>query len=215
MPKLNRTSIINTLIEHHGYRKYLEIGVRDSRKNFDKIRIKEKTGVDPSPLFLSDHAKKNVYTITSDIFFEALLENPQYDIVFIDGMHLAEYVYRDVYNAVRVMKRSGVIVLHDINPPSFWHQRSYEEFQNNPGNWNGTCWKAFVRIREHAALPQRIMTVDCDWGVGVIFKEALNFLPAPDTVSFDDLSYHDILEQQRQTQLNLIHENTFFDKFGQ
>jgi len=45
----NRTSIINHLISKYKLKNYLEIGVRDCR-NFDKIKIQNKFGVDPSPI---------------------------------------------------------------------------------------------------------------------------------------------------------------------
>jgi len=44
----SRTSIINHLIHKHKLDNYLEIGVRDGR-NFDKIVINKKIGIDPYP----------------------------------------------------------------------------------------------------------------------------------------------------------------------
>ena len=44
----SRTSIINHLIHKYKLDNYLEIGVRDGR-NFDKIFINKKIGIDPYP----------------------------------------------------------------------------------------------------------------------------------------------------------------------
>ena len=44
---MRRYDIINSLIRKHNYKTYLEIGVRDNFC-FDKIKIKDKSGVDPN-----------------------------------------------------------------------------------------------------------------------------------------------------------------------
>ena len=43
---MKRYDFINALIKKNKYKTYLEIGVRDNRC-FDKIKIKDKSGVDP------------------------------------------------------------------------------------------------------------------------------------------------------------------------
>jgi hypothetical protein len=79
-----RTDLLNHLIATRGYRDYLEIGVRDRRHNFDKVRAPGiKHGVDPDPRRPISHV------MTSDAFF-AQTSSVVYDLVFIDGLHIAE-----------------------------------------------------------------------------------------------------------------------------
>jgi len=80
------------------------------------------------------------YQITSDQFFESQFMKSgvqRYDIVFIDGLHEAEQVYRDAINSLQLLNYRGTIVFHDINPCV-------------PGN--GSCWKAFVYLRSDGTL---------------------------------------------------------------
>ena len=136
-PVRTRTDLINFLIRSFQYQRYLEIGVRNPRHNFNRIDIKEKDGVDP--------AGKCRYTLTSDLFFETVAPKiPPYDIILIDGLHLAEQVLRDVTNSLAHLNPGGTIVLHDCNPPSAAHQ---VEQYDGKSDWNGTVWKAFVLFR--------------------------------------------------------------------
>jgi hypothetical protein len=159
----SRTSIINHLIHKHKLNNYLEIGVRDGR-NFDKIVIKNKTGVDPSPTKHIDGLKK----MTSDIFFENNKE--LFDIIFIDGLHIEQQVDKDIYNCLRFLLPNGYIVMHDCNPPTEFHQRESYEVNGKYPPWNGTVWKSFAKLRINNSNLD-LCCVDCDWGVGIIKKK--------------------------------------------
>jgi predicted O-methyltransferase YrrM len=102
--------------------------------------------------------------MTSDEFFEKTQE--KFDIIFIDGLHVYEQVYRDIRNSLAVLNPGGTVVCHDMLPPTEWHQRPANEFHKGQ-QWNGDSWKALARIRtEDDNL--NIYTVNTDWGVGVI-----------------------------------------------
>jgi methyltransferase family protein len=154
---MTRTEIINLLISRRRYRSYLEIGVRNPGDNFDSVTCGDKDGVDPD-----GHCK---YQMTSDEFF-AVTRKP-YDLVFVDGLHLEPQVHRDVSNSLDRIRRGGAVVVHDCNPPSAQH--ASEEF--NGGAWNGTVWRAFVRLRS-ARQDLRMFVVDDDWGVGIVTRRA-------------------------------------------
>ena len=93
-----RTKIINWIINNRNYKRYLEIGVYDPNKNFNKIKIPFKISVDPGKEGLSEAT----YTLTSDEFFKQNTE--KYDIIFIDGLHESEQVYRDIMNSLMFLK---------------------------------------------------------------------------------------------------------------
>jgi hypothetical protein len=163
-----RTDIINLIARLHRFQHYLEIGVRDPRYNYDKIKCRDKVGVDPDPKSTA------VVKMTSDAYFAGLHEKfafanetRGFQIVFIDGLHTEEQVDKDIANALKHLTPDGVIILHDCNPPSEWHQRSYDAYTKKRGQWNGTVWRSFVKLR--MTRPDMFMyTVDTDFGVGVI-----------------------------------------------
>ena len=45
----------------------------------------------------------------------------KFDVIFIDGLHLAEQVERDIENSLDFIKEDGYF--YDCNPPSEWHAR--------------------------------------------------------------------------------------------
>ena len=97
---MKRYEIINLLIVKNGYKSYLEIGL-DNGLNFSKIKIDNKKSVDPA-LGQYSHAKPT-YKLTSDDFFKQ--NKDKYDIIFIDGLHHSEQVYRDIKNSLDERKR--------------------------------------------------------------------------------------------------------------
>lgn len=190
-----RTDLLNYLIERFSYRDYLEIGVRDPRDNFDKVcSTGVAHGCDPAPLRPVSH------TMTSDAFFaeRAVTGGAPYDLIFIDGLHLAEQVERDVENALAHLTPNGSIVLHDCNPET--EAAQVEEFQ--PGvAWNGTVWKAWVKLR--ATRPDLAMwVVDIDYGCGVIRRGSQATIDLP-SLEFGDLDYA-YLTRERKAALNLV-----------
>lgn len=171
-----RFHIINALLKHTHQRRYLEIGVRNPADNFDRIAADFKVSVDPG---VETQENLATFPLTSDEFFRKLgngeikLERPQFDVIFIDGLHLAEQVYRDIQNALTVISDVGFVVLHDCSPPTIHHAR--ENFrEQGPAThfWNGTGWKAYQRFRTESN--KRCFVVDVDWGVGVIVNHDEN-----------------------------------------
>ena len=79
---MQRTDVINYLIERYNYKSYLEIGVQYPQSNFFKVEIEYKTGVEPYPV--ADLLHKHIVELTSDMFFKSLEDNVKYDIIFID-----------------------------------------------------------------------------------------------------------------------------------
>ena len=163
-----RYDIINALIKKNKYKKYLEIGVRDNHC-FNKIKIKDKSGVDPMQDEWEiknndywDHSKVPVkYRMTSDEYFKN--HKTKYDIIFIDGLHENEQVYRDIQNSLKCLNKGGTILMHDCLPEKEEHQIYPREISV----WNGDVWKAFVRVRSERKDVE-MSVIETDTGVGII-----------------------------------------------
>lgn len=153
---MTRTNIINKYIIKFGYKKYLEIGIQHGI-NFKAVKCKDKVGVEPEKLYEDDRVLKT----TSDTFFE--YNKDKFDIVFIDGLHHAEQVKKDIENSLKVLNKDGVVICHDMLPPTEKHQL-VPRIQKV---WNGDCWKAFVELRTKRD-DLEMYVIDDDWGVGVI-----------------------------------------------
>jgi predicted O-methyltransferase YrrM len=54
-----------------------------------------------------------------------LSERQEFDLCFVDGMHLFDYTLVDMYFAVRLVRVGGVIVLDDIKHPGVRPVMSY------------------------------------------------------------------------------------------
>lgn len=136
-------SYLEVLGELHGLinpRTYLEIGVR--RGSSLALATGPAIAIDPEPHpdFVPDRPNLRFYRCTSDDFFffhAPHLAPASIDLAFIDGMHLAENVYRDFINVERLMHPDGVIVIDDVLPN---HQiQASRERQSQV--WTGDVWR--------------------------------------------------------------------------
>jgi hypothetical protein len=199
----NRTTIINTLASKYGAKTYLEIGVRDTDDNFNKILIDKKDGVDPNPI------KSIEYKVTSDEFFLKYIGEKKYDIIFVDGLHTSEQVYIDIKNSIKHLNDGGFIVVHDCNPPTEFHARSYPEYLKKRGEWNGDVYKGFIKIKNELK-DWKVFVVDCDFGCGILTKNKINIETTKYTNSLDNLSWG-IFNKNRYSLLDLISYKTFIE----
>jgi hypothetical protein len=203
MNMITRTNIINTIINNYGCNNYLEIGVRDSRENYDLINCKNKDGVDPAPVTLVN------FKMTSDEFFLNHVGDKKYDIVFVDGLHTAEQVYVDVINSIKYLNQGGFIVMHDCNPPTEYHIRSYEDYLRTRGQWNGTVFNGFIKLKQELK-DWNCFVIDEDFGCGVLTQQKLgkDFMPL-ETVG-NNITW-DYFEKYRNTLLDLISYEDFLN----
>jgi len=184
----NRSDIINFLIKKNKYKKYLEIGC-DYNLNFNRINIDTKVGIDP--------VRGGTLKMTSDDFFKQNKET--FDIIFIDGLHYADQVYKDIINSIKILNKNGTIVVHDCNPLSydaqFIPQPRWER------HWNGNIWKTWLRFRSEWN-DLEMFVVDADEGVGVIKNGKQK------TIKKWDISYKEFYQNKKQL-LNLISVENF------
>ena len=156
-----RYELINHFIERGGYGAYLEIGISTGRL-IERVRCERRVGVDPHPKV--EPRGWTLHRTTSDAFF--LRNRERFDIVFIDGLHLAEQVLRDIAASLRALEPGGVILLHDCSPRSAAAQLR-EGRPERGETWNGDVWKAIVCAREMwSDLFCRV--IDADEGIGII-----------------------------------------------
>ncbi|MEN8250743.1 MAG: class I SAM-dependent methyltransferase [Bacteroidota bacterium] len=157
--EFKRHDLINMLIDHFLYKRYLEIGV-DKSANFTSIRCESKTSVDPAE-GLYAHAKPT-YQITSDEFFRNVAPTlEKFDIIFIDGLHHHKQVNRDIENSLKYLNENGSIVLHDCNPAKEIHQ----SVPRKSTLWNGDVWKSIVEFR-NTNKELGCLVIDTDYGLG-------------------------------------------------
>jgi hypothetical protein len=211
----HRCDVINFLIENVKKENtiYLEIGVRDPTENFDKINSNIKYSVDPGIEFIENPVD---FKLTSDDFFsklksgDVLKRNIKFDIIFIDGLHLADQVERDIKNALNFISDDGFIVLHDCNPPTEFHARESYYFINSPasGLWNGTTWKAFFKYRKEKDFFS--CCIDTDWGIGIISK---NKNIGNHSLVENPYFEFSVFNKNRKDSLNLISFDEFKNNF--
>jgi hypothetical protein len=211
----SRTEVINTLLSvQRSETCYLEIGVRDPEHNFNHIKADKKYSVDPGYEFKQNPVD---FKLTSDEFFkqlstdQVLSSSIRFDVIFIDGLHLAEQVDRDIQNALLYIKEDGFIVLHDCDPPSEWHARETYAYAGTPARayWNGTTWKAFLKWRCEPSV--KSCCIDTDWGVGILSRTR----PIGDSLKGTNPFFEfAVFDSDRANQLNLIDLETLKRRLG-
>jgi SAM-dependent methyltransferase len=125
---------------------YFEIGVRKGKSL--GLSKGAAVAVDPDPHpDLTIRPDVSFYRCTSDDFFffygAEAFQRPV-DFAFIDGMHLAEFVYRDFMNVERVMNPNGIIVVDDVFPNHPLQASRTRQSQV----WTGDVWRFATLLAE-------------------------------------------------------------------
>ena len=200
-----RTEVMNYLLSlFKRDTTYLEIGVRNPDDNFNHIQATKKYSVDPGVEYKENPVD---FQMTSDAFFEKLKQNAilsntiKFDVIFIDGLHLADQVDTDIVNALQYLKNDGFIVLHDCNPTTQWHAREEHAYFGSPAKnfWSGTTWKAFAKWRTNPSIYS--CCIDSDWGIGILTKT--HNIGKSIEMANPFYEFH-VLEKNRKEYLNLI-----------
>lgn len=128
---------------------YFEIGCRFGG-SLNVSTAKENIGVDPDFLIKKQISRPTrLFKMTSDDFFERKAEkvfaDRKIDLAFIDGMHLAEFAYRDFINVEKYMNPNGIIVVDDIMPVDI----TYASRTRNTKKWTGDIYKVFTALKKY------------------------------------------------------------------
>jgi hypothetical protein len=150
----SHTDLLNYIAKKIKAESYLEIGVKNPALNFDKIEVANKLGVDPVV------ARHDILPVTSDEYFKTWKEQ-KFDLIFIDGLHEAQQVKRDIINSFNALNPGGIIVIHDCNPL----ERVHTLIPRKQTIWTGDVYKTICQITSHK------FTVDFDYGCCVIREE--------------------------------------------
>lgn len=151
--------ILNEIIEENGFAKYLEIGY-GSGDNFKQIKCENKTSVDVKG--------KATFKGTSDDFFKQ--NEDKFDLIFIDGLHEAEQVRKDLINAMKYLNDDGVIAVHDTIPKNEKMQKVPREQKQ----WTGDVWRAAVGFhKEYPDVP--FETLKADYGLTFIYPQGKKY----------------------------------------
>lgn len=153
---------INELLAGLESTKYLEIGYGVGI-NFNMIQSEYKVSIDPDVKLEINSSNVNVIAITSDEFFKS--NEDKFDLIFIDGDHESSQVEKDIINAWNSLEKGGIIVMHDINPPTKAHQ----EIPRKQLSWTGDVWRSFVGFKNEYPKIKTAYLED-KYGLGVIYK---------------------------------------------
>ena len=200
-----RWDIINKLIEKNNYKSYLEIGYYKGW-SFDNVNCERKMAVDPNPSKTPQQEEMNIGEFDgevlkqySDEYFARLLPQIKFDIIFIDGLHEVEQVFRDIENALYHLNEGGTIVLHDCNPPKYEHTTTGID-----GCWTGDTYKAILKFQHNNYFGvYNYYTLDIDWGCGIITKNQITIENMKDLNYIKATEDWDYFDEHRVELLNL------------
>lgn len=196
-------------------KKYLEIGIEDGYSINLTAKDTLAVGVDPVP---RGKYNKNVevFGITSDDFFKSnptikgeKLDATKFDLIFIDGLHLYEYVLRDFINSEKLARKDSIIILHDTVPIS--EAAATRKIPVTGTAWTGDVYRIVPTLRKYRP-DLKIETFNvAPSGLCFITNLDPNSTVLSDNYDkilneFKDFSYSEMVENQTEI-LNLIDNN--------
>jgi hypothetical protein len=162
MATQNYIDILRALHEHLQPHSYLEVGTQKGQ-SLELARCRS-IAVDPkfaiSGNVISEKPSCMFFQMKSDIFFEhndpVALLGGKIDLIFLDGMHLFEYLLRDFSNAERQARPNSIIAIHDVLPTN---ARMAERNPSLGEAWTGDVWKAILALKKHRP-DLRVLVID-------------------------------------------------------
>lgn len=136
---MNHTQHIQALINEREYKHYLEIGVQAGHNIMALTGLTKSVGVDPANESSYKEGWPEIVGLTSDEYFDQLDGRTKFDLIFVDGLHHADQVERDIVNSWKHLKKGGALVLHDVWPTS----REMTIIPRQQKQWTGDVFRAF------------------------------------------------------------------------
>jgi hypothetical protein len=205
-----RISVIQSELDRFSNPRYLEIGIFDGLV-FTRVNASTKVAVDPHiriskvrRALLGMRSGVSLHEVPSDDYFASLAAKTEFDVIFVDGLHLYEQALRDTENSLAHLADGGVVLVHDCNPTAA------AVADRDPGTaikaghraWCGDVWKAVVHLRA-TRQDLSVRVIDTDFGIGVVRRgergTAVDMSPA----EVAQLTYAD-LAADRERLLGLV-----------
>ncbi len=167
-PVLGGLQYLDFLRQYHEIRQpscYLEIGTQSGRS----LSLARGSCIAVDPDFrlageiVANKQALYLYQGTSDDFFASGYLSrigAEIDLAFLDGMHLFEFLLRDLMNTERFMKETGVIALHDCVPYArIMTSRDWDKSVTR--SWTGDVWKLLPILRTYRP-DLTVEVLDCE-----------------------------------------------------
>lgn len=195
---LHRKDLIKDLVLKRKFKSYLELGLKDKQSVFNHIPCEHKFSVDIN-------MESATYNMSTDDFFLKLKNNDlnipkdyQWDVIFIDANHLADFVFQDLINSVSHLKDNGIIFLHDVLPPNYSMQLETRGCQ--------TAWKVIPHLLKFNPELHICSIDEIHGGLGIVTKNKLEDRKVLDK-NFNRFSEYYIMDKDRLTSQNKIEYN--------
>lgn len=170
--EMRKYEMILMLARRYGYSSYLEICTPTTGHTFSFIdpnqfpfrqRIMYRCPPEFSDGLQLDH--RTEVESSEPLISQLVKAGRRFDVVFVDPFHTHLCSMRDIVYGLHLMKDTGVMVIHDCNPPcAEWATPEFIV-----GNWCGATYAAFLDIV--LSNPElSYITVDSDYGCGIIVK---------------------------------------------
>jgi|TARA_B110000908_G_C9987238_1_gene328131 hypothetical protein len=141
---------------------YLEIGVREGNVyNLVHHWAENCYLIDINFLDISYSSNTKKFEMTSDAFFEIVDDKLQFDLVFIDGDHSKEQVYKDFENVKDRVITDGFVILHDTYPCD--ERMTLHELSND-------CWETMLEIKQKHREEWEFITLPFNPGLTIMKK---------------------------------------------
>ena len=170
---MHKYEIINALGRKYGCRRYLEVCAPSTGKQFACIDRTVFATCDRLIYNCPDDfddglpiAFRTPFPGSYDIIRSNIPDSGSYDLVFVDPFHTYDATMIDLLGAARILTPTEILVVHDCNP----EDPDLVGAQFRPKTWCGLTYAAYVDFCL-SGMGTAYFTVDCDFGVGVVFKK--------------------------------------------
>ena len=187
---MHRYQVVQGILDTYEEPAYLEVGVQDGT-TFHLIKSPRKVAVDPVFQFDVGEALKRpenegaaYHSVPSDDYFATAGSGEAFDVIYLDGLHTFDQTFRDLINALGVLKEGGTIILDDTVPSSYGASLPDESecqrfreilYPESPYLWMGDVYRLVFMLKDY--YPQlSYATVNENHGQTVVWREQR---PAP------------------------------------
>jgi len=204
--KIRRFQVMRRLTNLYPDPRYLEIGVCKG-KTFDRVPATRKVAVDPAFRFdhvamEAAHPEAAYHPVPSDDYFAKHAgPDDEFDVVYLDGLHVYDQTLRDLLNALEHLQPRGTIVIDDTRPPTYLaairDRPDFDAERRRTGSdakeWMGDVFKVVHFIQ--AFCPYlRYATIANNHGQTVVWRGQRDEPPVRELAAIHDMTFEDFTE---------------------